>query len=402
MKAKLNRTMQNHGDHDHSDHGHEWHDPGESASHTTDAADEPTPEPAGPVVRIQPAVVQQMGVNTAVVQRRSITRAVRAVAHIDFAENAEAVVNARYDGWVEKLYADTSGTRVRRGQALAGIYSPELVATQEEYLQLYRNYRLAQSERALAAGDVATTPNPNEELKQLLDAARRRLEFWNISAAQIRALEKRGRASRLLSIHAPISGVIVDRQIVAGAKITEGTDLFRIVKLDRVWAYMHIPEKDIPFVKTGLPVEMTVPQVPGESFAGRIDFIFPYMERETRDLRVRVSFRNAERRLKPGMFATLQLNNTLDGEWLSVPASAVIRTGERQIVFVYRGNGAFEPREITVGASDADDHLQVLSGLRENEAVVTSGQFLLDSESRIQAAVNELRAESTGHGGHQP
>ncbi|MCR9145528.1 MAG: efflux RND transporter periplasmic adaptor subunit [bacterium] len=339
---------------------------------------------APPIVRVEPAVIQKMGVNTEIVSRREITKEIRAVAHIDFAENAEAVVNARFDGWVEKLYVNTTGARVRRGQALAGIYSPELVATQEEYLQLYKS---------------KTELGDSPEVDRLLRAARRRLEYWNISANQIAALEKRGAPSRLLRIHSPISGVIVEKNVVAGAKLAEGTDLFRIVDLSTVWAYIHIPEKDIPFVETGLPVQMIVPQVPGEAFQGKVSFIFPFMRAESRDLRVRVSFSNREGRLKPGMYATLKLRRTLDGEFLTVPSSAVIRTGERTLAFVYRGNGAFEPRIVTPGVVDENDRLQILEGLAEHEAVVTSGQFLLDSESRIQEAVRKMRGSATSGSG---
>lgn len=212
-----------------------------------------------------------------------------------------------------------------------------------------------------------------------------------------------------MTIHAPISGVVVEKSVVQGAKITEGADLFRIVDLSTVWAYIHIPEKDIPFVEQGLPVEMIVPQIPGDTFGGRVSFIFPFMRAESRDLRVRVTFANGDRKLKPGMYATLKLRRTLDGEFLTVPSSAVIRTGERQVAFVYRGNGVFEPRELVVGVTDERDRLQIVEGLAENEAVVTSGQFLLDSESRIQEAVRKMRggagsdaaAGVDSMGGHQ-
>lgn len=337
--------------------------------------------PAPPIVRVDPAVIQKMGVNTEIVSRQAITKEIRSVAHIDFAENAEAVENARFDGWVEKLYVNITGASVRRGQALAGVYSPELVATQEEYLQLYKSKQ-----------SLGSSP----EVERLLSAARRRLDYWNISASQIAALEKRGTPSRLLSIHAPISGVVVEKNVVQGAKIAEGADLFRIVDLSTVWAYIHIPEKDIPFVENRLPVEMIVPQVPGKTFKGKVSFIFPFMRPETRDLRVRVSFANPGRTLKPGMYATLKLRRTLDGEYLTVPSSAVIRTGERTLAFVYRGGGAFEPRLVTVGVTDENDRLQILDGLSENEAVVTSGQFLLDSESRIQEAVRKMRGSLSG------
>lgn len=332
-------------------------------------------------IKVEPAVVQKMGVRTAVVKREVITREIRSVAHIDFAEDAEAVVNARYNGWVEKLYVRITGQTVRRGQALAGIYSPELVATQAEYLQLFAS---------MQNGD------PDGEFQSLLSAARQRLEFWNISRSQIRALEKRGRPSRLLTIHAPIAGVITEKQVVQGAKIKEGMDLFRIINLSRVWAYMHIPEKDIQFIQLNMPVEMDVPQLIGQKFKGKVNFIFPYLERQARYLRVRVSFANPGYKLKPGMYATLKTKRTLPGESLTVPSSAIIRTGERELVFVHYGNGLFEPRKIVSGVPANGDRIQVLQGLNDEEAVVVSGQFLLDSETRIQEAVRKMRRQSFG------
>ncbi|MCB1173369.1 MAG: efflux RND transporter periplasmic adaptor subunit [Leptospiraceae bacterium] len=329
------------------------------------------------LIEIEPSVIQKMGVQTAAVKREPITREIRSVAHIDFAEDAEAVVNARFDGWVEKLYASITGQQVRRGQPLAAVYSPALLATQSEYLHLFRT--------------VSQSPN-NKESQELLQAARQRLQLWNITNAQIKALEKRGQPSRLMSIYAPISGVITEKNVVQGAKIKEGQDLFKIINLSQVWAMIHITENDIQFVKLGMPVDMIVPQLGEQVFHGKVNFIYPYLERQDRDLKVRVSFANPGYQLKPGMFATLHVKRTLPGQSLTIPSSAVIRTGTRELVFVYDGQGRFEPREITSGVSTTDNRIQVLAGLADGEAVVVSGQFLLDSETRIQEAVRKMRS----------
>ncbi len=336
------------------------------------------------LIRVKPAVIQKMGVSTRILRKEEISREIRAAAHVEFNEKNQVIINSRVNGWVEKLYARYTGQKVRRGQALAGIYSPELVSTQEEYLQLYNKFK----------GDD-TSP----ELKRLLAAARKRLRYWNISEAQIKRIETSGKVSRLLTLYSPYSGVITEKKVIRGARITIGADLFKIVDLSTVWAFVHIPEKDIPFVREGMQATMLVPQVPGKTFPGRVSFIFPYMDSKARDLKVRVSFRNRRFQLRPGMYATILLKNKFSKQFVTAPSSAVIRTGTRELVFVYRGNGEFEPREVQTGAVGSGDRVQILSGLREGEAVVVSGQFLLDSETRIQEAVRKLRAVERGTDG---
>jgi len=354
------------------DEKHHHHDDGEHAE------DDPAEKPLSEFeIKVAPSVLQKSGFRTEILKKQKIKRELRTIAHIDYDETGDTVINARVNGWVEKLYARYTGKTVKRGEALAGIYSPELVATQEEYLQLHRSMK--------ELGESA-------ELKRLLAAAKRRLEYWNISREQIAALEKRGSANRLLILSSPYSGVIVEKQVVEGAQIKEGMNLFRIVNLSTVWAYMHIPEKDIPFVQTGMPATMSVSQIPGKEFKGKVSFIFPFMDEKSRDLKVRVSFQNHGYELKPGMYATVVLTHALPGEHVVAPSSAIIRTGEREIAFVYKGNGVLEPRELHTGVSTDNDGIQILHGLKEGEAIVVSGQFLLDSETRIQEAVRKLRA----------
>ncbi|MCB1307679.1 MAG: efflux RND transporter periplasmic adaptor subunit [Leptospiraceae bacterium] len=355
---------------------------GDHSDHDSSVNQSTAPNTDRLIVRVEPAVIQKMGMTTAIVTEAPIAREIRAVAHIDFSERGEVIVNSRVSGWVEQLYARTTGERVRRGQPLAGIYSPELVSTQEEYLQLYRRYQRNQSTEM----DLA-----NRETEQLLQAARQRLKYWNISDAQIANIEKQNRAQRLLTVYAPQSGVIVEKKVIQGARIDEGTDLFKIVDLSTVWAYAHIPERDIPFIREGMPVTIETPQIPGMSFAANVTFVFPYLREDTRDLRIRISIPNGEYRLKPGMYATAIIKDELPGKHVLVPSSSVIRTGERNIAFAYLGNGRFEPREVRVGVTDNEGHLQILDGLQPGEAVVVSGQFLLDSETRIQEAVMKMR-----------
>lgn len=345
------------------------------------------------LIRVEPAVVQKLGIQTELVKRIAIKHELRAIAHLEFNEKNQTIINSRVDGWVEKLYAQFTGQTVRRGQALASIYSPQLVSTQEEYLQLYK--RLQEVKGTAMEKDTET----------LVAAARRRLKLWNISSGQIAAIEKTGKVSRTLTLYSPYSGVLVGKHVVQGARVKEGTDLFKIIDLSTVWAFVHIPEKDIPFVKLGMEGEMIVTQIPGKKFKGQVSFIFPYMDPQTRDLKVRVSFANHGFQLRPGMYATLLLQSSLSGKHLVVPMSAVIRTGERSLIFVYAGDGVFEPREVQAGVVAGSNQIQITDGLKEGEAVVVSGQFLLDSETSIQEAVRKMRAAGVSDksmpGGHQ-
>lgn len=333
------------------------------------------------LIRVETAVIQKMGVRTEILKKRTISREIRAVAHVDFNEKNQIIINSRVNGWVEKLYARYTGKTVRRGEALAAIYSPDLVSTQEEYLALYRQSR----------------SNPeSEELQKLLRAARKRLGYWQITGRQIRKIEESGEVTRRLTLYSPYSGVITEKKVIEGAHIKEGTDLFKIVDLSTVWAYVHIPEKDIPFVESGMRAEMIVPQIPGRVFHGKVSFVFPYMDPQARDLKVRVTFPNHHFQLRPGMYSTIVLKKTLAGKYVVAPTSSIIRTGEREIAFVYRGEGVFEPREVRTGVSAGEAGVQILKGLQEGEAVVVSGQFLLDSESRLQEAVRKMSGDTAG------
>ena len=332
-------------------------------------------------IKLSSAVIQKMGIITDLAVKKPIQREVRSVAHIDYNETKQVIINSRVEGWIEKLYVRYTGQTVRRGQTLAGIYSPELVSTQQEYLSLYRRFKEMSGGAAL-----------KKEQNQLLSASRQRLLYWNISQAQIRHLEKTGKVSRLLSIHSPYSGVVIKKHIKEGEHIKAGQDLFEIADLSTVWAYVHIPEQDIPFVKLGMKADMIVPQYAGKTFPGHVSFIFPFMEKETRDLKIRLSFANPKFHLKPGMFSTVVLKASSPVPQVVIPESAVIRSGTRNLVFVYKGNGIFVPREVRLGVTDGEGHIQILSGVEENEAVATSGQFLFDSETKLQEAVRKMRA----------
>ncbi|MEQ9364262.1 MAG: efflux RND transporter periplasmic adaptor subunit [Leptospirales bacterium] len=389
--------------HDHSDHGGEGAGSFQSETQSSETAGVGVGEAREPaagikdkslMIRVDAEQIQKMGIVTDIVQKKSIAREIRSFAHIDYNESAEALMNSRVDGWVEKLYARFTGQAVKRGQALAAIYSPELVSTQEEYLQLYQRAQTLESEAA------------RKEMGRLLEAARNRLRNWNITPAQIKRIETSGKAQRLLTLYSPYSGVVVEKMVTEGAHVKAGTDLFKIVDLRTVWAYVHVPEKDMPFVSLNMPARMEIPQLPGKEFNGTVSFVFPFMDAESRDLKVRLSFRNPGFQLKPGMYATIMFDKRLSGEQLVAPSSAVIRSGTREVVFVYHGAGAFEAREVRTGVADGHSGIQILSGVSEGEAVAVSGQFLLDSESRLQEVMRKMRGGREGvtppaAGGHE-
>lgn len=330
---------------------------------------------AGSVVRIDPQVEQNMGVRTAVIQRQTIFRHLRALGEIQVAEDEVGVVNLRFSGWVEKLYVERTGDPVKKGQRLLDIYSPELVAAQDEYLL------------ALRSGDDA-----------LARSARRKLELWNISGSDIDAIARSGQTRRTLPIRSPMDGFVLHKNVVEGARIQSGTDLFRIGNLSEIWAEAEVYEFDAPWVEEGQPAQMELPYQAGRILDGKVAYVYPTLNPKTRTLRVRLEFANPGVALKPGMFATVRIQYRKRENVLAVPTEAIIHTGERQIVFVSLGEGRFAAREVTTGLV-ADHHMtEVLSGLSEGEVVVTSGQFLIDSESQLQEAVAKLLAARAGGG----
>lgn len=336
------------------------------------------------IIRVSPSVIQKSGIVTEVAKKKTIQRDITSVAHVDYNESAEAIINSRVKGWIEKLYVRFTGKTVKKGQALAEIYSPELVSTQEEYLRLFQKQQSAPS-KELA-----------KEVDKLLSSARDRLLFWNISRAQIKKIETTGKVNRTLTIYSPYSGVVVEKKVIEGAYITEGTDLFKIIDLSTVWVFIHIPEQDIPFVEKGMKAKMTLSQIPGKVFHGKVSFIFPYMEMQSRDLKIRASFPNPNFELRPGMYATLSLKKKLPGKHIVISSSSVIRSGVRNIVFIHHGEGRFEPREVKIGVQDGNNGIQILEGLKEGDVVASSGQFLLDSETKLQEAIQKMRYSKGG------
>ena len=321
-------------------------------------------------VAVDPVMVQNMGVRVASVKRGAIARTIRTIGEVVVAEDLMSVVNLKFSGWIEKLYVDQTGVKVRRGQPLFRMYSPELVAAQDEYLLALRS-----------AGK-------NSPLAQ---AARAKLKFWDVSDARIERLEQRGKARRTVTISAPRTGHVLHKTVVQGARVSAGEDLFQIGKLSAIWVHAQVYEFDAPWVKVGQPATMELAFQRGRLYTGKVSYIYPTLNPKSRTLTVRLEFINPELRLKPGMFATVRMETQRRSGILKIPTEAILYSGERLLVFVTKHVGTYEPREIETGMTGDDHTTEVLSGLTEGERVVTSGQFLLDSESQLQEVIQKFQ-----------
>jgi len=328
-------------------------------------------------VSIDPVTIQNIGVRTAGVERRSLSRTIRTVGRVDYDEKRVHHVNTKIEGWIEKLYVDFTGEEVEKGDYLLEIYSPKLVATQEEYL-------LALSYKKSAPGAARV---PGAESAPSL--ARRRLELWDVPDHQIKEIEKTGRILRTLHIHSPARGTVVKKNVQEGMYVKPGMNLYTIADLSKVWVYADVYEYEMPWIELGQTAEMTLESNPGRVFRGRVSFVYPFVEPRTRTVKVRLEFENPDRSLKPDMYSNVVLKSRRRGASLVVPEEAVILSGERSIVIVARGKGKFSPRVVRLGV-ESQGLYEVLEGLEEGEEVVTSAHFLIDSESRLKEAISKM------------
>ncbi len=330
-------------------------------------------------VTITPRSQQQMGVTYGTVQMRRLAKVVRTAALIVPDEKHLYRVTTKVGGWVDKLFVDVTGQQVRRGQPLLSLYSPELLATQQEYLAAMAASKSLQS---------STVPGVAGGGADLLSAARRRLELWDISAAQVRRLEETGQATRDMTLFSPAAGYVAEKSVLAGQQIMPGQPLMTIADLSTVWAEADLYESDLPYVKVGMPVTLTLSYLPGEVLHGTISFLDPFLDPMSRTLKARLDIPNPKLMLKPQMYGVARLSFDL-GERLAVPDSAVMRTGEATYAFIQGSDGGLLPREVKLGVR-ADGYYEVLSGLRAGETVVTSANFLVDSESSMKSAFENL------------
>ena len=313
-----------------------------------------------------------IGVTYTTVTSGPLARTINTVGQVTPAEPNLADVTARVDGFVEQLFVDATGVAVRRGAPLLALYSPMLVSAQQELLTADR----------LAASTDSSDAEAWRAAQDLVAAARRRLEYWDISAEQIARLEKSGTVTRTLTLTAPLDGVVLDKMVVQGQAVTAGMKLYRLADLSAVWVEGDVFEQDLALVHVGASARVAVTAYPGRSFAGRVSFVSPVVDPQSRAGRVRIVVPNSGGLLKPGMYASLTLGAPLGNGVLSLPAEAVVMTGERNLVFVVGAGGMLEPREVTLGAR-ADGRVVIQDGVRAGDVVVASANFLVDAESRL-------------------
>jgi multidrug efflux pump subunit AcrA (membrane-fusion protein) len=324
-------------------------------------------------VEIDPVTMQNIGVRTAPVAIAPIQRELRATGVFEANERARQAVSLKVGGWVEELYVSAEGDRVRAGQPLLELYSPQLVSTQEEYLLALRNREL------LGGGDG----------DRLVEAAARRLLLFDISPQQIERLETTGEVQRTLTIYAPASGTVVEKRVVEGMQAQPGMTLMEIVNLSQLWLQVDVPEQDLGWVDVGTRAVVRLESQPGQELTGRVDYVYDTLDPGTRTGTARVTVPNPDGRIKPGMYATATLFGAPSEARPTIPSEAVIRTGNEAVVILALGEGRFRPQPVTLGA-EGDGVIQVLDGLDGDERVVTSAQFLIDSEARLAAAVGAM------------
>lgn len=336
---------------------------------------------------INAAVQQNMNLRVAPVERRDISAVIRAFGKVTYAQDKEFSVNTKISGWIEKLYVNTVGQNIRRGDPLLEIYSPELVSTQEEYLLALKNYKKLME---------SPYENIRQNAQRMVTVARDRLKYWDISEPEIDRIEQSGKVRRTVPLKSQLSGVVTHKAVVEGDKVGPGMDLLHIADLSKIWVEAAVYESEIPLLRLGQKAQLELDYRPEYKLEGKVDFIYPYLDRRSQANNVRLIFNNPELILKPDMYATVRIFAPTISASLAVPAEAVLHSGTRDIVFVSKGEGVFEPREVKTGAESDDGFVQVISGLFDEEQVVVSGQFLLDSESRTREAIAKMRAASAG------
>ena len=338
-------------------------------------------------VRLGADQIRQFGITFGTAEVRTLTSQLRAVGSVVVDETRVAQVAPRFGGFVERLYVATTGQPVRRGQPLMDVYAPEVAAAQEELLVARR------LDRTL---DESAVPGVPAGSGDLLAAARRRLRSLDVSEAQVDAVLRTGRARRTVTLYAPASGVVVEKKVIQGQAIQPGEPLYTIADLSAVWVDVDLREGDVGGVRPGTAAALDLPAYPGRPFTGRVAYVYPTLETATRTVRARVEVANGDGRLKPGMYATVRLT-TPERRALTVPTSAVVRTGERSLVFVDMGGGQLMPHEVETGRT-AGDYTEVLTGVASGQRVVTSAQFLLESESNIGDVMKAMMGQM-GAGG---
>ena len=348
---------------------------------------EPPPSAETPLspIQLSPERLQSIGVKFGVVQRKDLKDTIRTTGTVAIDERRVSYVQTRISGHIEKVFADATYQYVRKGQPLFTIHSPELVAAEREYLLAKQNAQnLSQS----------TVPGVATGVASLVESSRERLAQWDIPQQEIARLETTGQVEETLEIHSPVSGYITERNALPNLMVQPDTRLYTVADLSTVWVLAQVFQNDLGRIKVGSSASLTVDSYPGRVFQGKVDFIYPDVDMTTRTARARLVFSNSQLTLSPGMFVNVSVDVNL-GKQLAIPVSGVLQSGSRQIVFVDRGSGYLEPREVQLGPQAGEEYI-VLKGLRAGERIVTSANFLIDSESQLQAAIGSYAAPPSG------
>ena len=318
-----------------------------------------------------------IGVKTVKAAIQPMNRVIRTVGRIEYDEKKLATANTKIEGWIEKLHVDYMGRYVKKGEPLAEIYSPELVATQQEFLNILR-----WANQGKGVKDERTAMLLVKDAQTILEAAKERLRLWDISDEQIGKIERTGKPIRTLTIYSPVSGYVLQKMAVQGMRVMPGEKLFDVVDLSSVWIVSDIYEYELPLIKVGQTARIGLSYFPGKEFSSRVDYIYPSLAGETRTAKVRFTIPNPDGALKPQMFTNVEIKINL-GNRLAVPSEAVIDTGVRQIVYVDKGDGYFEPREVMTGLK-VEELVEVTAGIKAGEKVASSANFLIDSEAQLK------------------
>lgn len=337
----------------------------------------------GPEVQIDPALVQNMGVRTAKVSRGPLMKTVRTVGLLRLPEPGMHDVALKVGGWIDKLYADQDGMHVVKDEPLFDLYSPDLQVSEQELISAVK------SAKSL---DANASPAIQQEAQSLIDSARRKLRLWDVAEQDIEAIAKADQPPKDVPFRSPATGHVEDKMIVQGSAVQMGMKLMRVADHTEMWLDAQVYEDQLPVVKLGQAVVANVDGIPGKSFKGIVSFMYPHVDHQTRTLTVRITLENANFELKPGMYATVEIMTQPSPDTIQVPRETVIDTGIRQIAFIAESEGHFTPRQVHMGIMGDNDMAQILDGLAPGETVVTSGQFLMDVESRTIEATQKLSA----------
>ena len=349
----------------------------------------------GSVIHIDPVMIQNMGIRTATVERGTLSATLRTIGRVQSDEQRQYTINSKIAGWVERLYVNTTGQQVVAGQPLLELYSPQLVSAQQELLLAarYRHNLASQADSSL-----------RESANRLFESARIRLQRWDITSEQIDALLKRDEVRKTMTLHAPHNGVVTLKNVREGEAVKAGQMLLELSDFSQVWVQAEIYEQDRARVREGLPVTVAIPgdTRPTRGYSGRIDYLYPYVDTLTQTVQARIVLKNADGSLQPQRFVDVVITLPPQNDVLLIPADAVVDSGERQLVFIARPGGTFEPRPVRLGQRDDQGRVAVQQGLFEGEKVVVSAQFLLDSETQLREALRKMTMDNAEETAPEP